>query len=64
METEKEVTTVRNSTYTIPEIMIIMNISAAAAYHLVQSDDVPFRTMKVGKSWRISKNSFDRWWNQ
>lgn len=64
IENEKEETTLRNSTYTIPEIMILMNISAAAAYHLVQSEDVPFRVMKIGKSWRISKKSFEKWWNQ
>lgn len=46
-------------TYTVEEIQGILGISAPTAYSLVRRDF--FRYVKVGRSIRISKKSFDEW---
>lgn len=46
-------------TYTVEEIQGILGISAPTAYTLVHRN--LFRYVKVGRSIRISKKSFDEW---
>ena len=46
-------------TYTVEEIQGILGISAPTAYTLVRRN--LFRYVKVGRSIRISKKSFDEW---
>lgn len=46
-------------TYTVDEIQDILNISRATAYELVKTDN--FKVIRVGRTIRISKKSFDEW---
>lgn len=46
-------------TYRVEEIAKMLDIGRASAYRLVKKG--LFRTVKVGKSLRISKQSFDEW---
>ena len=46
-------------TYTVEEIQGILGISAPTAHTLVRRN--LFRYVKVGRSIRISKKSFDEW---
>lgn len=46
-------------TYTVEEVMDILNIGRNSAYALVQSG--VFHYVKVGGHYRISKKSFDNW---
>lgn len=46
-------------TYTVEEIQRILGVSQPTAYSLVRKN--LFRTVRVGRSIRISKKSFDDW---
>lgn len=46
-------------TYRIDEVMDILGIGRDAAYSLCKSGK--FKVVKVGKTLRISKKSFDEW---
>lgn len=46
-------------TYTVEEVMDILNIGRNSAYALVQSG--VFHYVKVGGHYRISKKCFDNW---
>lgn len=46
-------------TYTVQEIMKILDIGKNAAYQLVKEQK--FKSMRIGSSIRISKDSFDEW---
>lgn len=46
-------------TYTVQEIMKILDIGKNAAYQLVKEQK--FKSMRIGTSIRISKDSFDEW---
>ncbi|MCL2343194.1 MAG: helix-turn-helix domain-containing protein [Firmicutes bacterium] len=46
-------------TYTVIEIATLLQISKSKAYELCQQGF--FKTIKVGRSVRISKLSFDEW---
>ena len=46
-------------TYNVDEIASILEISKSSAYELVKKGH--FRTVKIGTTIRISKNSFDEW---
>lgn len=46
-------------TYTVSEIAKILDIGKSSAYNLVKCN--VFRSIKIGKSMRISKESFDAW---
>lgn len=46
-------------TYTVYEVMKILGIGRNAAYKLVNSG--VFKTIRVGKTIRVSKKSFDEW---
>lgn len=48
-------------TYTVSEIMKILNIGKNAAYALVAENK--FKSIRIGSSIRISKESFDNWLN-
>lgn len=48
--------------YTVSEIMSILDISHCTAYALIKSGQ--FKSVKVGKGYRISKKSFDNWLNE
>ncbi len=50
---------VNKRTYTVEEIQGILGVSAPTAYILVHRN--LFRYVKVGRSIRISKKSFDEW---
>ena len=49
-------------TYTVDEIQDILGISRTSAYNLVKKN--AFRSVRIGGSIRISKNSFDEWLDQ
>ena len=46
-------------TYTVLEIAELLRISKSKAYELCKQEI--FRTIKIGRSVRISKTSFDDW---
>lgn len=46
-------------TYTVAEIAKILGVSKGAAYSLVKENT--FKSIKIGKSIRINKESFDKW---
>lgn len=48
-------------TYTVQEIMKILSIGKNAAYQLVGENK--FKSVRIGSSIRISKESFDKWLN-
>jgi len=47
-------------TYTVKEVAQILNMSERTIYHLC-SNTTNFRVLKIGKSIRIHKESFDKW---
>ena len=46
--------------YTVAEIQEILGISKNSAYNFVKYSP-PFKVVKIGEIYRISKASFDRW---
>lgn len=48
-------------TYTVSEISFILQIGKSKAYELCNQG--LFRTIKIGRAVRISKASFDEWFN-
>lgn len=48
--------------YTVSEMMGILSISKTAAYNFVKGNP-PFKVLRVGDSYRINKESFDKWLN-
>ena len=48
-------------TYTVSEIAALLQISKSKAYELCKHDY--FRTINIGRSVRISKASFDKWFD-
>lgn len=52
--------------YTITEVQEMLQISRTAVYQFigaVYQKQEPFIIFKIGKSYRISKKSFDQWVN-
>ena len=49
-------------TYTVYDIMKILGIGRSSAYNLVAKKE--FSVVKVGRTLRISKSSFDDWLNK
>ena len=47
-------------TYTVKEVSQILNMSERTIYHLCSTTN-NFRVLKIGKSIRIHKESFDKW---
>ena len=48
------------SSYTVKDIMAILNISKTHAYEFVNNNP-PFRVLRAGKCLRIPKIGFDTW---
>lgn len=48
--------------YTVEEIQKILGVCKSSAYSLVKKGE--FSCVKIGSTYRISKNSFDEWLNQ
>lgn len=46
-------------TYTVNDIALILGVSQARAYRLVQED--LFKSVRIGNAIRIPKRSFDKW---
>lgn len=57
-----KVTICEKKTYTVQEIMQILDIGKNAAYRLVAEQQ--FKSVRIGNSIRISKASFDDWLNK
>ena len=57
--TSPPLTTYGKRVYTVDEIRSILGISRTAAYDLVKQGC--FHCIRVGRNYRISKESFDRW---
>lgn len=53
---------VEKKTYSVPEMAKILGISRRSAYQLC-SRTSDFRVLHVGRSVRIHKESFDRWFS-
>ena len=52
-------TNTERKTYSVPEIAAMLGIGKNKAYELCNSDI--FRTIRVGRSLRVVKQSFDMW---
>ena len=63
----KEQTKANLDTYTAEEIMAILKIGETTAYALIRDaykNNKYFKVLKVGKLYRIPKQSFDNWFVQ
>ena len=49
-------------TYTVEEIAALLNIGRTTAYQLVKEEH--FKTIRIGNAIRISRKSFDDWFEQ
>lgn len=49
-------------TYTVEEIAALLNIGRTTAYQLVKEGH--FKTIRIGSAIRISRKSFDKWFEQ
>ena len=49
-------------TYSVADISTMLKISRSSAYQLVQEG--LFKTIRIGKMIRISKQSFDEWFEK
>lgn len=49
-------------TYTVEEIAALLNIGRTTAYQLVKEEH--FKTIRIGNAIRISRKSFDKWFEQ
>ena len=49
-------------TYTVEEIAALLNIGRTTAYQLVKEGH--FKTIRIGNAIRISRKSFDEWFEQ
>ncbi len=53
---------VKKRAYTVEEIAAILGIGKKAAYNLVR--EKPFKVVRIGTTIRISKASFDQWFDE
>ena len=60
--TSQEKIVSKKQTYTVNEIALLLNISKRSAYDLVKSNQ--FTYVKIGRTIRVSRMSFDKWLNQ
>lgn len=59
MQESSAVNPVVRKAYTVEEVRLMLGIGRNSAYKLVHSGMFPL--LKVGKSIRVSKSSFDSW---
>ena len=59
MQENSAVNPVVRKAYTVEEVRLMLGIGRNSAYKLVHSGMFPL--LKVGKSIRVSKSSFDSW---
>lgn len=52
---------IEQRTYCVDDIIKMLGISRSAAYHLVRAGH--FKTIRIGASIRILKDSFEEWLN-
>lgn len=53
--------------YTVNDVKDLLGIGRSAAYEYikkVEEQKEPFRVIKIGQSYRIPKESFDKWLNK
>lgn len=53
--------------YTVNDVKDLLGIGRSAAYEYikkVEEQKEPFRVIKIGQSYRIPKESFDKWLNE
>lgn len=53
--------------YEVKDIQDMLGIGRTTAYNLVRKahrDEEPFRVVKIGDKYRVSKESFNRWLNE
>ncbi len=50
-------------TYTVSEIAQMLNISTRSAYNLCAARP-QFKVLRLGRSLRVNKESFDEWFNK
>lgn len=53
--------------YTVDDIRELLGIGRSAAYDYVkkvEKEKQPFRVIRIGSSYRIPKESFDKWLNE
>ena len=62
MLTNNDCSSPARGTYTAEQIAIILGISVRKAYLLCE-DTRDFKVIRLGRSLRIHKDSFDRWFN-
>lgn len=62
MSSDNHCSTVARGTYTAEQIAIILGISIRKAYLLCE-ETKDFKIIRMGRSLRIHKESFDRWFN-
>ena len=60
-QTEQD-TTIEKRSYSVSEIMKMLEISRKKAYEL--SNSGCFKTVRIGRTIRVSKASFDNWLDQ
>lgn len=58
----KENNTVEKKVYSVAEVAKMLALSLNGAYTYIKNDP-PFKVYKIGKSYRIQKESFDNWFN-
>lgn len=51
--------------YSVADVAAILNLSKSAAYNFIkeilEKQNPPFKVLKIGASYRIQKESFDKW---
>jgi len=62
MNVDNNCSAVACGTYTAEQIAIILGISVRKAYLLCE-DTADFKVIRLGRSLRVHKESFDKWFN-
>lgn len=53
---------IEKKVYKVSEIITLLGISKATAYDFIKNNP-PFRVIRIGDTYRVIKDSFDRWFN-
>lgn len=57
---------VEKKAYKVEDVQNLLGLGRSKAYEFIENvyyDRKPFRVLKIGRSYRIPCNSFDRWLN-